>query len=50
MDLPPSDAERVSRVLAQRELWVTELRIDEVTLEDVFLELTANPPAEEALR
>ncbi len=50
VDLPPSDAERVSRVLAQRELWVTELRIDEVTLEDVFLELTANPPAEEALR
>ncbi|MGQ0831981.1 MAG: ABC transporter ATP-binding protein [Microthrixaceae bacterium] len=49
VDLPPSDAARVTELLARQDLWVTELRPDEVTLEDVFLELTA-PVAEEALR
>jgi ABC-2 type transport system ATP-binding protein len=50
VDLPPTEAARVSEVLARRALWVTELRTDEVTLEDVFLELTAPPTAMEALR
>jgi ABC-2 type transport system ATP-binding protein len=38
--VPPADAERVSRTLAQRGLFVTELRPEEVDLETVFLELT----------
>ena len=37
---PVADAERVSRTLADRGLFVTELRADEVDLETVFLELT----------
>ncbi len=39
-DVPPADAERVSRTLAQAGLYVTELRPDTVDLETVFLELT----------
>ena len=37
---PVTDAERVSRTLAERGLFVTELRPEEVDLETVFLELT----------
>jgi ABC-2 type transport system ATP-binding protein len=37
---PPEDAERVSRSLAERGLYLTEMRPDEVDLETVFLELT----------
>lgn len=48
--LPSTDAARVTELLAHRGLWVTELRTDEVTLEDVFLELTSTPTAEEAIR
>jgi ABC-2 type transport system ATP-binding protein len=44
VDVPPSDAERVSRALAERGLYVTELRPDEVDLETVFLELTSDAP------
>jgi ABC-2 type transport system ATP-binding protein len=40
VDLPPDQAERVTRVLAAKDLYVTELRPDEVDLETVFLELT----------
>ena len=40
VSLPDSEAERVSRTLAERGLFVTELRPDEVDLETVFLELT----------
>ncbi len=36
----PTEAERVSRTLAERGLFVTELRPEEVDLETVFLELT----------
>jgi ABC-2 type transport system ATP-binding protein len=43
VELPEADAERVSRTLAARELFVTELRPDEVDLETVFLELTRDP-------
>ncbi|MEO6318065.1 MAG: ABC transporter ATP-binding protein [Acidimicrobiales bacterium] len=51
VDLPPSEAARVSEALGRRDLWVTELRNDEVTLEDVFLELTSTRSVpEEAAR
>jgi ABC-2 type transport system ATP-binding protein len=50
VDLPRSEAARVSRTLAERALWVTELLVEEASLEDVFLELTAPPSLEEALR
>ncbi len=49
---PVADSERVSRTLAQRGLFVTELRPDEVDLETVFLELTKDdepaPPGDPA--
>jgi ABC-2 type transport system ATP-binding protein len=38
--MAPSEGERVSRALAERGLYVTELRREEVDLETVFLELT----------
>jgi ABC-2 type transport system ATP-binding protein len=38
--LPPAEAARVTRTLADRGLYLTELRADEVDLETVFLELT----------
>jgi ABC-2 type transport system ATP-binding protein len=37
---PPSDAASITRMLADRGLYLTELRPDEVDLETVFLELT----------
>lgn len=43
VDLPPREAARVTETLARHQLWVTELRPEEVALEDVFLELTAEP-------
>ncbi len=49
VDLPSTEAARVSETLARVELWVTELHADEVTLEEVFLELTAPCPLQEAL-
>jgi ABC-2 type transport system ATP-binding protein len=36
----PTDADRVTRVLAREEQWVTDLRPEERSLEDLFLELT----------
>ena len=38
--LPATEAARVTRLLAERNLYVSELRADEVDLETVFLELT----------
>jgi ABC-2 type transport system ATP-binding protein len=38
--LPPSEAEKVTRALVSRDMYVTELRPEEVSLETVFLELT----------
>jgi ABC-2 type transport system ATP-binding protein len=38
--LPAEEASRVTRVLAERSLYLSELRPDEVDLETVFLELT----------
>ena len=48
VDLPPSDAARVSETLGAERLWITELRAQEVSLEEVFLELTGDPGGEEA--
>ena len=48
--LPATEAARVSETLGRRDLWVTELHADEATLEDVFLELTADPQLEEVSR
>ncbi len=39
----PAEAERISRTLAERGLFVTELRPIETDLETVFLELTRDP-------
>jgi ABC-2 type transport system ATP-binding protein len=46
VDLPPTDAARVTRALADRGLYLTELRPDEADLETVFLELTSEPSTE----
>jgi ABC-2 type transport system ATP-binding protein len=46
VDLPPADAARVTRALADRGLYLTELRPDEADLETVFLELTGGPSTE----
>ncbi len=43
----PGSAAQVSRVLAEAEHWATELRPDQFSLEDVFLELTSDDEAEE---
>ncbi|MDP9295282.1 MAG: ABC transporter ATP-binding protein [Actinomycetota bacterium] len=48
VDVPASDAELLSRMLADRDLYVTELRPDDVDLETVFLELTSDEPGEAA--
>jgi ABC-2 type transport system ATP-binding protein len=48
VELPPEEAARVTRTLAERGLYLTELRPDAVDLETVFLELTALPPETEA--
>jgi ABC-2 type transport system ATP-binding protein len=42
--LEREDAARVTKTLADRGLYVTELRADEIDLETVFLELTADHP------
>ncbi len=43
VSLPPPDASTVTRVLAASGIYLSELRADEVDLETVFLELTADP-------
>lgn len=48
VDAAPADAGRVTETLAASRLWVTELRRQEVSLEDVFLELTGEPGGKEA--
>ncbi|MDQ4098698.1 MAG: ABC transporter ATP-binding protein [Actinomycetota bacterium] len=45
VDLPPADAEQVTRALVRRRLYLTELRPEELSLESVFLELTGEPGA-----
>jgi ABC-2 type transport system ATP-binding protein len=46
VDLPPAEAARVTRTLADRGLYLTELRPDEADLETVFLELTSDASTE----
>lgn len=41
VDVPPESASDVTRILAGADHWVTELRPDRFSLEDVFLELTS---------
>ncbi|MFN2388205.1 MAG: ABC transporter ATP-binding protein [Actinomycetota bacterium] len=48
VDVPHADAARVTRVLADDGLYLSELRPDEVDLETVFLQLTAEPAARES--
>jgi ABC-2 type transport system ATP-binding protein len=46
VDLPAAEGPRVTKVLADAGLYLSELRPQEVSLEDVFLELTGErPPA-----
>ena len=45
VDLPPAEAERVTRALVGKGLYLTELRPEEISLEAVFLELTGEHPA-----
>ena len=40
VSLPPEDGARVTRALADAGLYLSELRPEEISLEDVFLELT----------
>jgi ABC-2 type transport system ATP-binding protein len=47
VELEPREAARVTKVLADRGLYVTELRPDEADLETVFLELTAERAEDE---
>jgi ABC-2 type transport system ATP-binding protein len=46
VEIPPSDAARVTRILAERGLYLSELRPDEEDLEDVFLKLTSEEKQE----
>ena len=39
--IAPVEAERVTQVLAREQQWVTDLRPEERSLEDLFLEVTA---------
>jgi ABC-2 type transport system ATP-binding protein len=48
VDVPPSQAAKVTRVLAEASLYVTELRPEEIDLETVFLELTQDQDPEVA--
>ena len=44
--VPPAEAARITRTLADRGLYLTELRPDEADLETVFLELTSGAATE----
>jgi ABC-2 type transport system ATP-binding protein len=46
VEVAPSEAATVTRILADRGLYLTELRADEIDLETVFLELTADESKE----
>ncbi len=40
MSVPPTEGARVTKALADNDLYVSELRAEEADLETVFLELT----------
>jgi ABC-2 type transport system ATP-binding protein len=46
VDLAPAEAERVTRALVRKRLYLTELRPEEISLEAVFLDLTGEPHEE----
>jgi ABC-2 type transport system ATP-binding protein len=48
VDLPAPEGWRVTRALAERGMYLSELRPEEVSLETVFLELTGTPTSPEA--
>jgi ABC-2 type transport system ATP-binding protein len=48
VDLPPAEAERVTRALVHDELYLTELRPEEISLEAVFLDLTGEQTVDPA--
>jgi len=48
VDIPPERAGDITRVLAAAGQWVTELRPDRFSLEDVFLELTSTADVSDA--
>ena len=48
VELLPAEAARVSETLGRAGLWVSELHAEEVSLEDVFFELTGEAPATES--
>ena len=43
VDLAPAEAEKVTRALVRKHLYLTELRPEEISLEAVFLDLTGEP-------
>ena len=43
VNVDPSQSSRINQALGSQGIWVSELRPDEVTLEDVFLQLTGEP-------
>jgi hypothetical protein len=45
VSLPATQAARVSRTLGEHGLWVSELRPEEISLEEVFLQLTSEVEA-----
>ncbi|MDX2380665.1 MAG: ABC transporter ATP-binding protein [Acidimicrobiia bacterium] len=47
VDASPESAGEVTRILAREEHWVTDLRPGRFSLEDVFLDLTAGPAADD---
>ena len=48
VNLPLTEAARVTEILARKGLYLSELRPEEISLEAVFLELTGSPPPEHA--
>jgi hypothetical protein len=47
VSLAPAEAARVTEALARQGVYLSELRPAEVSLEDVFLQLTGEPAAPE---
>ena len=47
VDVPAGGAARITEILAGSRLWVSELRVDEASLEEVFLKLTGTEIEEE---
>ncbi len=46
VEAPPEQAAAISRALAEKQIWLTELRPQENNLEDFFMEITGEEPAD----